>query len=266
MLSGWGQGSAISVPNDEFYRVTELGRRAVCAAPLLQEALEKFLLGQLKYLRFTNEPAYATFPVFMNPRKALIILFFLGLLPAGASPRFALVKVRDIYTALPSTIALQEQVKSEREAIMKDERADQLRKIIAELQLLQAQLSDKTKELDETTSRKLARNYEIKRQEAQTLQQEFENFKTEQEKSINKKMVSSMRSSLNRIAETTRKIAKEKGFDLVMDSSGSTNTGDPFVLHSQNGTDLTADVQAAIKDSEPIATPEKPVAKPAPKE
>jgi len=202
----------------------------------------------------------------MNPLKALITLFFIGVLPAGASPRIALVKVKEIYTALPSTIALQEQVKTEREAIMKDERADQLRKIIAELQLLQAQLSDKSKELDEATSRKLARNYEIKRQEAQTLQQEFENFKTDQEKSINKKMVSSMRASLSRITETTRKIANEKGFDLVMDSSGSTNTGVPFILHGQNGTDLTKDVQAAINDNEAIATPEKPVAKPAPTE
>ena len=41
--------------------------------------------------------------------------------------------------------------------------------------------------LDETDTRKLARNYELKRQEAQTLQKEFENFRTEQEKEINRK-------------------------------------------------------------------------------
>ena len=121
-------------------------------------------------------------------------------LTATAAPRFALIRVKDIYTALPSTVALQQQIKNERDAIMKDQRAEQLRKIIGELQALQAQLSDKTNPLDEATNRKLARTYEIKRQEAQTLQQEFENFKTEQEKLINRKMVDGMRASLDRIA------------------------------------------------------------------
>ena len=100
-------------------------------------------------------------------------------LAAEAAPKFALVRVKDIYSALPSTTALQEQIKKERDAVMKDERAEQLRKIISDLQALQSQLSDKSKPLDEATSKTLARNYEIKRQEALTLQQDFEGFQTE---------------------------------------------------------------------------------------
>lgn len=198
----------------------------------------------------------------MSPFKAITFTLLATALTASAAPRFALVRVKDIYSKLPSTETLQQQVKQERDAIMKNERADQLRKIIAELQSLQAQLSDKEKPLDEATNRALARNYEIKRQEAQTLQQEFENFKTEQEKIINKKMVAGMRVSLDRITKAANKIAKEKGYDSVFDSSGNTNTGLPFVLFSKQAPDLTDDVQAALKDSEPAPkTAVKPVEK-----
>lgn len=199
----------------------------------------------------------------MNSSKAISIILLATALSASAAPRFALVRIKDIYTALPSTAAIQQQIKNDQAAIMKDQRAEQLRKIIGELQALQAQLSDKSTPLDEATSRKLARTYEIKRQEAQTLQQEFENFKTEQEKIINRKMVAGMRASLSRIEAVSRKISKERGFDAVFDSSGDTNTGVPFVLFSKDAPDLTPDIQAALKDSEPPAAVSKPAAAPA---
>lgn len=200
----------------------------------------------------------------MKSLKALPFLILIASAPAAsAAPRLALVRVKDIYSTLPSTTALQEQVKKERDAIMKDERAEQLRKIISELQTLQSQLSDKSKPLDEATGKTLARNYEIKRQEALTLQQEFEGFQTDQEKLINKKMVSGMRESLDRIAKVSAQIAKERGYDTVFDSSGNTNTGVPFILFSKNAPDITADIQAALKDGEAAATAEKKKKEPA---
>ena len=197
----------------------------------------------------------------MKPLKAIPLLLITTALAASAAPRLALVRVKDIYSALPSTTALQEQVKKERDAIMKDERAEQLRKIISELQTLQGQLSDKSKPLDEATSKTLARSYEIKRQEALTLQQEFEGFQTDQEKAINKKMVAAMRESLDRIATISARIAKERGYETVFDSSGNTNTGVPFILFSKNAPDITADIEAALKDDEANSGKKKSPAK-----
>jgi Skp family chaperone for outer membrane proteins len=205
------------------------------------------------------------FPPSMKSSKAITFTLLATALSVTAAPRFAVVRIKDIYTALPSTAAIQQQIKDEQAAIMKNERAEQLRKIIGELQALQAQLSDKSTPLDEATSKKLARTYEIKRQEAQTLQQEFENFKAEQEKIINRKMVAGMRASLNRIEAVSQKISKERGFDAVFDSSGDTNTGVPFILYSKDAPDLTPDIQAALKDSEPAAAVSKPAAAPAAK-
>lgn len=178
----------------------------------------------------------------------LLILAATACAVAGA-PKIALVRVTEIYTGLPSTAALQKSIKQERAAILKDQRAEDLRRIIGQLQALQAQLANKENPLDEATSRKVARNYEIKRQEAQTLQKEYESFKKEREKEINKRMVKEMRDSLDRIAETSRKLAGERGFDFMLDSSGNTNTGVPFVLYSKNPNDLTEDVKAALQDA-----------------
>jgi outer membrane protein len=189
----------------------------------------------------------------MTPVQMISFVLMVTVLSATAAPKIALVRIKDIYTALPSTAAIQQQIKDEQAAILKNERAEQLRKIIGELQALQTRLSDKAKPLDEATSRKLARTYEIKRQEAQTLQQEFENYKAEQEKIINRKMVAGMRSSLERIEAASHKISEERGFDAVFDSSGESNTGVPFVLFCRDATDLTHEIEAALKASEPTA-------------
>jgi Skp family chaperone for outer membrane proteins len=191
----------------------------------------------------------------MNRLQAIALTLAATAFTASAAPRIALIRVKDIYTDLPSTAAMQQEIKGERDQIMKDQRAEDLRRTISELQSLQARLSDKNNPLDEATGRKLARSYEIKRQEAQTLQKEFENFRAEQEKQLNRKMVAAMRASLDKITETSRKIAKEQGYDVVFDGSGNTNTGVPFVLYQKTSPDLTDAVKAALQDAAATAAP-----------
>jgi Skp family chaperone for outer membrane proteins len=182
----------------------------------------------------------------MTRLAAIALILATTTLGAPAAPRVAVVRIKDIYAELPSTAELQKQIKDEREGIMKDQRAEELRRIIGELQALQAQLSDKNNPVDKDNGRKLARSYELKRQEAQTLQREFENFRAEREKAINRKMVSAMHESLTRIHETARRIGAEQDCDLVFDSSGNTNTGVPFILYQKNQPDLTVAVKAAL--------------------
>lgn len=199
----------------------------------------------------------------MNCLQAIPMILLASVATAAAAPRFALVRIKDIYSDLPSTAALQQQLKKERDDIMRDQRAESLRKIIGELQSLQAQLADKSNPLDEATNRTLARTYEIKRQEAQALQQTFESFKSEQEKAINRKMVTGMRDSLNRIAQVSQQVAKERGYDTVFDSSGHTNTGVSFVIFSKSAPDLTPEILTALKANGPAAVAEKPAVAPA---
>ncbi len=194
---------------------------------------------------------------------ALSMTLLASALAATAAPRFALVRVKEIYAQLPSTLAFQQQIKSERDAVMKDLRADNLRKAITELQAVQAQLSDKSHPLDETANRLVARTYELKRQEAQSLQADFESFKAEQEKAINRKLVAGMRAALGRIVKTSQEIAKKQGFHMVLDSSGNTNSGVPFILSHKAAPDLTAEILTTLQAAEPTASPEKSMDAPA---
>ena len=183
-------------------------------------------------------------------RLAAIILAFVSTAAfAVAAPRFALVRVTDIYKDLPATKQLQEEVQAKRDAVLRDERADALRKILEELQSLQTEIRNNKTELDAEGSRKVARNYEMKRREAQTLQEEFENYRAEKTKEINREMVVAMRASLDQIVAISRKLAKEQGYDGIFDSSGSSNTGVPLILYSKNTKDLTKDVIAALQDA-----------------
>jgi Skp family chaperone for outer membrane proteins len=190
----------------------------------------------------------------------MMTVFAASALVLSAAPRVALVRVKEIYSELPTTAALQERIKQERQEIMKDPRAEDLRRVLSELQELQAKLSDKNNPLDEEAGRKIARTYEIKRQEAQTMQREFESFRSEREKEINRRMVAGMRELLNRITDTSRKVAGERGYDLVFDSSGNTNTGVPFILYQKQSPDLTEDVKAALKDAAAAAQAPAPAA------
>lgn len=199
-------------------------------------------------------------------RAAVSVLLSLTLaVTASAAPRFAAVRIVDIYGKLESTVSRQKELQKEQTEILKDERAEQLRRMLTELQDLQAQLQAKRNSPVDDATRKLARDFEIKRQETQTLQQEFETFRAEKTKEINRRLVLAMRASLDKIAATSNRLAKEQGFDAAFDSSGKSNTGVPILLYAKNAKDITEDVVAALKDAgeptvaaEGAATPEAP--------
>lgn len=185
----------------------------------------------------------------MNRAVIIALILAATTFQASAGPLVAVVRVRDIYAALPATEELQKQVKQERDAILRDPRAEELRRIIAELQDLQTRLSDKKNPPDDATALKLARQYELTRQEAQTLQRDFESFRAEREKDINRRMVAGMRASLTLIHETARKVAAAQGCQVVLDNSGNTNSSVPFILYQKNPPDLTDAVIKALEES-----------------
>lgn len=196
----------------------------------------------------------------MHLFKAIPLGLLATLLTATAGPRIALVRVTDIYAQLPSTTRLQEEIKAEREKIAQSPKAEELRKKLAELKELQEQVSDRKNQSNDDSSRDLARMYEVKRQEAQALQEDYESYKTETQARINRKMVEGMRFSLNKIVSKAAQIGTERGFISVFDSSGHTNTGVPFMIYSKDATDLTEDVQTAVRSEETVGPADKPAA------
>lgn len=175
--------------------------------------------------------------------KFSVTLLWISLVAiSAATPKFAVVRVTDIYRELASTAEMQKDLKSQRDAILQNKRAVQLRGIIGELQVLQSQLQAKKNEMESESGKKLVRDFEIKRQEAETLRQEFEEFRESEDKRINKVMVETMRSSLDRISGAAQQIGKERNLEGVFDVSGNSNTGLPFILYTADSEDLTEDV------------------------
>lgn len=178
-----------------------------------------------------------------------LVFSFAAIFAVHAAPRIAVVRVTDIYAAMPGTANIAKDSEEESKKILTDPRAEDVRKIISEMQGLFDRLSDKKSPPSEEQTRELARTYELKRLQARTLQTEFETFRTTRQKEIDRVMIKRMRDALNQIWEITRKIAKERGYDVVLDSTGKTNTNLPFVLYAKNPEDITDIVVAALKDA-----------------
>jgi Skp family chaperone for outer membrane proteins len=195
---------------------------------------------------------------------ALGLLMLAASLPVrGGAPQIAVVRVMDIYDNLASTAELDENYKSERAAILSDPRAVVLRHAISglesELEDMKKRVADKTRPMDEESARDLIRAYEVKRREAATLEHDLEQFRREREKEINRRMIAAMRKSHDRIMEMAARTARVHGCVLVIDSSGHTNTGVPFILYQKNAKDLTDAVKIAVgKNDAPTTTNRKP--------
>lgn len=184
----------------------------------------------------------------MFPRIFLFATLVLATqLGAFAAPKIALVRVKDIYTEQPATKAAQEKARKAKESLLLDPRAEELREGIESLRQLQKKISDPNQKPTQDEGRLLAREFEKKRLETRVLQEDFEKFRATREKEIHGEMVAEMRKVLDHIVATAQSVSKQKGYELVLDSSGATNTSAPFVLYARNAPDLTDEVSAILK-------------------
>src|SRR5690606_7857007 len=157
----------------------------------------------------TSHTSRATLLTRMSRITAAILTLAATLATATAAPRFAVVRVTDVYRDLPSTAALQERTKQDRENLLQNPRAEQLRKALTELRDIQLKLQDSQNSGNEETRMQLMREFEIKRQETHTIQLEFETFRAAEEKEINRRMVKAMRDSLDKILARSQEMAIE---------------------------------------------------------
>jgi Skp family chaperone for outer membrane proteins len=198
----------------------------------------------------------------MKKAAAVLALLLSAPLATAEPPRVAVVRVSDVFKQLESTVQANEILKAKREEILKDKRLAAYNELSTDLQARNKQLTEGRNKIDAATVAKLEREYAIKRQEAKSLLEDFESYRTERTREINAEMVAGMRQRLSEIHATSEKIAKEEGFDWVLDGSGNTNTGVPLLLYAKATNDLTDRVVAAIGKA---AAPPEPAPAPAPK-
>lgn len=176
------------------------------------------------------------------------LVLWLALGAAGhAAPKVAMVRVGAIYQSLDATQSVLDEVEAEEETIRSDERIQAYRKSLEELGRLQGRLAEAGSE-PEAVRERLRRDFLLKRQEAVSLRREAQSFREKRRREINEERVRKMKEILTRIHRAAEKVGREKGYDWVIDSSGKTNTGLPFVLYSRESDDITSLVRDALAE------------------
>jgi Skp family chaperone for outer membrane proteins len=185
-------------------------------------------------------------------RHAATIIFAALIGVSAANPKIAVVRVAEIHRALDSTKEREAAIKAERDAVARDARLRAYHSVLKELE----QISNKLKEAladtanpDASIRENLKLEYSLKLQEASTLHREYENFRSNRLREINAKMVSQMEESLAKIHAKAAEVGEKKGVDWVLDSSGNSNTGAPFILYAKAPLDLTPEVLSALGQS-----------------
>jgi len=173
------------------------------------------------------------------------LLGLLAVTCASAAPKVALVRVADVYRQLPATREMAQQVDAKRKALLQDPRLTAYHEVRKELETLREKLAESA-ELEPMLRERIERNFALKRQEALTLQREYEEFRKARLKQINAEMVATMEKNLLRVRETSARIASERGYDWLLDASGNTNTGMPFVLYAKDPSDITSAVLTTL--------------------
>ncbi|MBK1828546.1 OmpH family outer membrane protein [Haloferula rosea] len=178
-------------------------------------------------------------------RAALLILCLLATSAAVAAPKIASIRVGDVYRELDKTKEMNADITAKRQALLRDPRLAAYREAFGDLEALQKGLI-KVADHDRATRQRLMQKFNLKRQEALTLKREFEEFQRKETKKIDREMVSRMEAILTEIRQKADTLGQKNGYDWVIDVSGKTNTGLPFVLYSKPSDDITNDVLSAM--------------------
>jgi Skp family chaperone for outer membrane proteins len=182
----------------------------------------------------------------MKRAACLLVLTLSAAIAVAAPPKVAVVRVAEVFRQLDGTVKANQALQAKRAEIHRDRRLVAYNALYADLQVRGKQLAAEGGKLDAATRVKLEREFAIKRQEAKSLLDDFESFRTERTKEINAEMVQGMKQRLDEIRRAAEKIAADEGYDWVFDSSGNTNTGVPLLLYARNPNDLTDRVLAAL--------------------
>ncbi len=99
-------------------------------------------------------------------------------------------------------------------------------------------------------------------QEFQALQQQAQNFRNETGRNIQQRMKNYRDLLLEEISKAAIDIAKTRGATLVLDKSGVSLIGAPFVIYSDAAYDISDDVLKEVNKDKPVAPPAAPATAP----
>ncbi len=153
--------------------------------------------------------------------------------------KIATVSMERLFNEYHQTTEVQRDINIERARIQKDNnnKLAGIRDIDAQLQMIREKLTDK--QLGEKQRQSLNEESRELAQDGKSKERERTEFLERRNRALSEKMRKQMRAILVKIERAVTERAKEGNYDFILDASGKSNQGIPFVIHARDTTDLT---------------------------
>lgn len=190
--------------------------------------------------------------------RILPLIFLLGTMSCHAQLKIASVKMTELFDSFSEAQASAKELDLERKAVEVDKRVEVLKQMMQELQNMDdvaarmaenyKSLTREEKQIEGEKIQEFVSKRNLKAEAAQSVQEEYMEFRTKRLTEINQRMARLMRQHLNKLQSMLFTYATQNGYDLITDSSGLTNTGLPVMIYSNPAKtpDITAELKAFI--------------------
>ena len=137
-----------------------------------------------------------------------------------------------------------------------DDRADNYKKALDEINKLNQQLDSPALSADKKTS--MAKDRDDKIANIKNMEREINEFRQTRERQLQEQAMRMRENIVKEITDVIMDKVKTANYDLVLDKSGPSMNGVNVVLHSKDSFDFTTDVITALNKKPVTTTTEKP--------
>jgi outer membrane protein len=142
-----------------------------------------------------------------------------------------------------------------------DDRADNYKKALDEINKLNQQLDSPALSADKKTS--MAKDRDDKIANIKNMEREINEFRQTRERQLQEQAMRMRENIVKEITDVILEKVKAANYDLVLDKTGPSMNGVDVVLYSKDNFDFTTDVITALNKKPVTTTTEKPATSPA---
>lgn len=168
------------------------------------------------------------------------LFLFQGVAQAQQRLKIATVSMERLFNEFKETADVQKEINIERARIQKENNVQlaAIREIDDQLQKIREE-NEANPEMGQKKTSEMYKKSEELSQDGIHRERTRTEYLERRNGSLNEKMKNQMRAILVKIQRAVSDRAKSGNYDYIFDSSGNSNQGIPFVLHSRDTTDLT---------------------------
>ena len=137
-----------------------------------------------------------------------------------------------------------------------DDRAENYKKALEEINKLSQQLESPTLSADGKTAKAKERDEKIAN--IKTMEREIQEFRQTRENQLQQQAMRMRENIIKEIKDIITERVKSGAYDLVFDKSGQSMNGVEVLLYSKDSTDFTTDIITALNKKPVTTTTEKP--------